>query len=370
MSDQSHHSFPLPFFCQNNQLQTIDLSSLRNCTKLDLISIENNQLKTIKLDFLQPNCDLWSLNLRGNPLTTLDITPLLSLPRLELFSIDETVSLEAFPVHRDYSKKQRWFVSEYLPHVKWIMTKEDAQYESLFGMYQSIVKHFRHDEFWADYRDRRLAHPPQPDDESFFFEYAVQRYLTIKDRTRTETYDKNAERHDIRTPWRKKISSQLQNQFVNAVDLVSSLRQYWEPGSEPKLIVDLVEGVPLEDIPPEVIVLHFWLGQGPSQLLRVSTFTWIRISPDEDARMYQVRLGFNRGFLREDKKYHPIPPPEEFPVDAFTTTEVMYEIEEFSTSNALDIITQGHPWLGQGYYPKLDPDWPDHIYEGKSSRGV
>lgn len=355
---------------ESNQLQTIDLSPLLNCTQLRLLDLNNNQLRNISLEFLHQNSALWSLDLTGNPLTTLNITPLLSLPRLELFSIDDHVSLEAFPVHRDYSKKQRWFVSEYLPHVKWIMTKEDTQYESLFGMYQMIEKHFRHDEFWADYRDRHLTHPPQPDDESSFFEYAVQRYMTIKDQQRTKTYDKNAEQHDIRTPWRKEITTQLQNQFVNVIDLASSLKQYWEPGSESRLIVDLVEEAPLEDIPPEVIVLHFWLGHEPSQLLRVSTFTWIRISVDEDTRSYQVQLGFNRGFLRAGKKYHPIPPPEEFPADVFTTTEVMYEIKSFTTTNALDIITRGHEWLKQGYYPKFDPEWPENIYEGLSSRGV
>ncbi len=306
-----------------NQLQTIDLSPLRYCPNLRTLDLKQNQLQSINLDFLNQNSALWSLDLSGNPLTSLDITPLLSLPKLELFTIDDTVSLEAFPVHRDYSKRLRWFVSEYLPRVKWIMTKDDAQYESLFGRYQTIVNHFRHDEFWADYRDRRLAQTPQLSDEISFFEYAIQRFLTIKDRKRTKKFNKNAERQDYRAPWRRKITNQLQNQFVNALDLTSALKQYWEPGFESRLTVDLVEGTPLEGVHPEVIVLHFWKGHEPSQPLRVSTFTWIRISVDEDTCAYQVCLGFNRGFLRAGEKYHPIPPPEEFPVDAFTTTEVM-----------------------------------------------
>ncbi|MHA2247685.1 MAG: hypothetical protein ACXADY_22240 [Candidatus Hodarchaeales archaeon] len=61
------------------------------------------------------------------------------------------------------------------------MTKEDAQYESLFSMYQNAVKNFRHEEFWADYRDRRLNLPPEESYEIQFFENAVQCYLTIKD---------------------------------------------------------------------------------------------------------------------------------------------------------------------------------------------
>lgn len=107
---------------------------------------------------------------------------------MKTFYIDEEVSLHAFPVHRDYANNLHWFISEYLPRVKWIMTKEDAQYESLFATYQNIMKHFHHDEFWADYRERRLAHPPQPANSSYFFEYAVQRYLSIKDRTRGKTF--------------------------------------------------------------------------------------------------------------------------------------------------------------------------------------
>ncbi len=95
----------------------------------------------------------------------------------------------------------------------------------------------------------------------------------------------------------------------------------------------------------------------------------MRIFVDEGTRSYQVRLGFNRGYLRAGKKYHPVPPPEEFPSDVFSTTEVMYQIKSFTTSNALDIITRGHEWLKQGYYPKFDPEWPENIYKGLSLRG-
>ena len=349
---------------ESNQLQMIDLTPLKHCSQLHLIDLKQNKLQSLNLDFLNQSKALWCLNVSGNPLTSLDITPLLSLPKLEIFSIDDDVSLGAFPVLRDYSNQLHWFISGYLPLVKWIMTKDDAQYESLFAMYQNIVKHFHHDEFWADYRDRRLAHPPQPADSSYFFEYTVQRFLSIKDRTQTDHYNEDAEHSDIRTPWRKKIESQLQDRFLNALDLASVLRNYWETGNESKLTIDLLAGAPLEGIPPEINVFHFWLGAGPSQLLRVSTITWIRISVNEDNHSYQVRLGFNRGYLRKNNKYHPIPPPEEFPSDSFISTEVMYEIKSFTSSNALDIIARGHEWLKEGYYPKFDPDWPEDIYYG------
>lgn len=349
---------------QSNQLQTIDLTPLKHCHQLNLLDLKQNRIQNINLDFLHQSKGLWCLDLSSNPLTSLNITPLLSLPKLEIFLIDNNVSLEAFPILRDYSQKLHWFVSQYLPRVKWIMTKEDAQYESLFAMYQNIVKHFRHDEFWADYRDRRLAHPPQRSDESHFFEYVVQNYLAIKDRKRTEHYNEDAENRDIRTPCRRKIKIQLQDRFLNAIDLTSTLKEYWEPGNEPRLTINLLEGAPLEGIVPEIIVLHFWLDTGPSQMFRVSTVTWVRIYVNEDTHSYQVRFGFNRGYLRAGKKYHPIPPPDEFPANAFTSTEVTYEIKSFTTSNVLDIVTQGHEWLKEGYYPKFNPDWPDDIYEG------
>ncbi|MFX0209298.1 MAG: leucine-rich repeat domain-containing protein [Candidatus Hodarchaeota archaeon] len=350
----------------HNQLQTIDLSPLQDCAQLTLLNINNNQLENVNLDFLNHTSALWSLDISDNPLTSLDITPLLSLPKLELFSIDDNVAIEAFPVSRDYANELRWFISEYLPRTKWIMTKEDAQYESLFAMYQNIVKHFHHDEFWLDYRNRRLAHPPQPADSSYFFEYTVDRFLAIKDRKRTDHYNENAENYDIRTPWRRKIEIQLQDRFLNALDLASAFRNYWETGNESKVTVDLLEGAPLESSLPEIIILHFWLGGGPSQLLRVSTITWVRISVDEDTHSYQVRLGFNRGYLRKNQKFHPIPPPEEFPLDVFVSTEVRYEIKSFTTSNTHDILTRGHDWLKEGYYPKFDPDWPELTYFGDS----
>jgi len=351
---------------ESNQLQTINLTPLKHCPQLHLLDLEQNNLQHIYLDFLHHSKSLWSLDISDNPLTSLDITPLLSLPRLELFTIDDDVSLEAFPVPRDYTNNLHWFISEYLPRVKWIMTKEDAQYESLFAMYQNIVKHFYHDEFWADYRERRLAHPPQSAHASYFFEYAVQRFLSIKDRKLTDHYNEDAEHSDIRTPWRRKIQSQLQDRFLNALDLTSALKAYWETGNESRLTVDLLEGVPLEDTSPEIIILHFWLGGPSNQLLRVSTITWVRILVNDDTHSYQVRLGFNRGYLKKDQKYHPIPPPVEFPSDVFISTEVRYEIKSFTSSNALDIITRGHEWLKEGYYPKFDPDWPEVSYFGDS----
>ena len=84
----------------------------------------------------------------------------------------------------------------------------------------------------------------------------------------------------------------------------------------------------------------------------------------------QLALGFNGGYQRTGQKYHPIPPSKEFPPDAFYSTEVMYDIKTFTTSDALDIITRSHDWLKNGFYPKFDPDWPQSIYESVISKSA
>jgi hypothetical protein len=53
------------------------------------------------------------------------------------------------------------------------------------------------------------------------------------------------------------------------------------------------------------------------------------IKIDEIREEYQIYLGFNRGELQVGKKYHPIPPPEEYPSDVIISTEVRFEIAFF-----------------------------------------
>ena len=110
------------------------------------------------------------------------------------------------------------------------------------------------------------------------------------------------------------------------------------------------------------MIFRFWAYEGPSRSSLVQSISWIKVVVDESQQSYHVTKGFNRGFLRAGKKYHPIPAPVDFPSDLHTSTEVMYDIDTFTTASVPDLLTRSRAWLRNFYFPKFDPDNPHILY--------
>jgi len=338
----------LNLILSENKIRSLDLSPLQYCKQLIVLNIKQNKLKEISLDFLDSSCSLSSLDLSNNSIRKLDITPLLNLKQFDNLLIDNKVLLFAEPVHRDYSVDFHWFTSEYLPHVAWHIPENDPPSQTLYPMYEKIIKNFRFEEFWADYRDRRMLVPSAQSYEVRFFESAVEWYLSIKNRVRTDSS------RELRNNKRQAIESQYQDQFLGSPALITVLKEYFEFGYESEFTVQLFEGA--------IVIVRFWAYEGPSRSSLVQSFSWIKIVVDNTHQSYQVTKGFNRGLLRSGKKYHPIPPPVDFPSDLHTSTEVTYEIDTFTTASLPDLLNRSRSWLKNFFFPKFDPDNPDVLY--------
>jgi hypothetical protein len=331
-----------------NQLEEIDLTPLQTCSRLDLLSLKQNRISDIDLFCLRDVTSLISLGLSDNLISSLDITPLFSLNHFRRLWVDDEVTLLVDPVHRDYSLNLRWFTSKYLPHVTWQVPEDDVQIQTLYRMYDNIIRHFRHEEFWADYRDRRLQVPPDQSYEVRFFEFAVKQFLTIKNQARSDSSV------DQLTDHRKGIETQFQDRFLGSKELIPVLKDYLELDYESELTVEFFEGA--------IVIFHFWPIEGPSRLPLVQSISWVKVVIDEQQQSYQVTRGFNRGLLQAGQKYHPIPPPEEFPSNLFTSTEVMYEIDTYTTPSIPDLLSRCYDWLRERYFPQFDPDRPEVLY--------
>ncbi|MFW9856845.1 MAG: leucine-rich repeat domain-containing protein [Candidatus Thorarchaeota archaeon] len=338
----------------NNQLKTIDLTPLTDCTKIGHLNLNNNQLQDVNLNFLDKTTTLRTLGLAGNPLTKLDITLLLFQSNFSDLNIDFEIPLSLSPVHRNYALNHHWFTSEFLPRVNWILPKEDLPYRDLFQRYQNIIRYFRHEEYWPDYRDRRLKTPPENSDEVRFFEYLVERYMEIKDRPCSEYF---AKEQKVR---REQLLSRVQDRFLGSDALGAMLKDYFEPYNEPRVTVSLIEDA-LQNL-LRILLLHYWPTHSPSQLRLVQTITWIKVDIDDPNQCYHLHFGFNRGRQQAGQKFHPVSPPKEYPPDVITTTEVMYEVKSLTTSNLLELLEQCREWLQRSFYPKFDSVWPKGIY--------
>jgi len=332
-----------------NQICEIDLKPLQSCLDLDILSLKQNQIHDINISYLRNSNNLASLGLSDNFIKSLDISPLLTVKKFRKLWVDEGVTLYADPIHRDYSIDFHWFTSEYLPHVRWHIPENDPPSQTLYRMYEKIVKNFRIEEFWADYRDRRMLVPSAQSYEVRFFESAVEWYLSIKNRVRTDSS------RELRNNKRQAIEYQHQDQFLGSPALITVLKDYFEFGYESEFTVQLFEGA--------IMIVRFWAYEGPSCSSLVQSISWIKIVVDDTHQSYQVTTGFNRGFLRFGKKYHPIPPPVDFPSDLHTSTEVMYEIDTFTTASLPDLLNRSRSWLKNFFFPKFDPDNPDVLYE-------
>ncbi|MHA2345092.1 MAG: hypothetical protein ACXACP_00095, partial [Candidatus Hodarchaeales archaeon] len=346
-----------------NQLKYIDLSPLKDCPDLEILSVENNNLEAISLEFLSPSSQLWSLGLSGNPIKSIDITPLIQLRYFSQFSLDPGIKITSEVFHRDYSFKQNWLIYTYLPHIEWKLDekeKQDPAIQSLYESYTGIMKHFRHDEFWADFRDRRLETPIADSPNLQFFDFALHTYLKIKDRPFTNISEEKKQN------LREQIHDQTQDKVLPLPDLLPICRHYFEPENEPTLAVELFTADTEPDTEPELVIFHFWTGRGPSQLTLVQSFSWVKISLLSSQSSYTVVCGFNRGNMQAGQKFHPTPPPDEWPQDLFETTEVSYEIKTFQTVTAQEILTRSHQWLRQSYSPHLDPHKPNIPYRSDS----
>ena len=368
------------FTLDDNQLQSIDLTPLRSCRKLRFLSLENKRLQTIDLSFIDSQSNLETLVLRENSIRQLDITPLLSLEKLRSVSIDLDTELVASSLNRDYSLDQSWFIRDYLPRVSWILSEEDNKHQSLFDMYNKIIQNFRHEEFWADYRDRRLATPINESPETKFFEFAVDCYVKIKDRP----FSKDPS--EIKEETRQQIKDQFRDQFLPKEELLPVLKDYFEFNNEPVVAVEAYED--------GIVIFHFWMG-GSRHITRVHTFSWAKIVVNASSSSYQVQLGFNHGYLRAGEKFHPFSLPEadrppvydaeldplndeydpedddySYPSDVFTTTEVSYDASSFHETDVFPLLSRLHAWLKRGYYPNYSYDSFDVFpYAARDSLG-
>ena len=353
----------------HNKLREVDLSPLRNCNALRSLRLNDNRLQSLDLSSLSGKEDFGGLILHNNEIKSLDITPLLSLKNLQTVIIDSETRLTAEPLHRDYTCDHGWFLPEYLPRVEWRLTETDAPQQALFETYTQIQQHFTHDEFWADYRDRRLATPVATDPNAAFFEFAVQNYLQIKDRPASER-----DQATLDQTWTQ-LEQRISGTFLTLEALVSLFQEYYTPQHEPMVAVVVVPAS-ISPRNPELAVFRFWASKrNVHSRLRVDSFSWAQIEVDEPAQQYLVRLGFNKGFLRAGQKFHPHYPTwgrpipddwdkewdgeerETLPPDAFESTEVQYVVGAFHTGDLVEVLSEIRAFLTHEYAPSYsDPE--------------
>ncbi|GAI12441.1 unnamed protein product, partial [marine sediment metagenome] len=80
----------------NNQLSSIDLSSIARCTMLIVLELNNNQLSSIDLRPLAKCTKLDDLFLDNNKFKKIDLTPIIVCSALQKFTLDDNVSIEFF----------------------------------------------------------------------------------------------------------------------------------------------------------------------------------------------------------------------------------------------------------------------------------
>jgi len=73
----------------SNELDSIDLSPLSSCGRLEVLNFYGNQLSSVDLSPLVDCTNLWWLRLQENQLTTIDLTPLSSCINLEMLSLED-----------------------------------------------------------------------------------------------------------------------------------------------------------------------------------------------------------------------------------------------------------------------------------------
>ncbi|TXT53857.1 MAG: hypothetical protein BAJATHORv1_110049 [Candidatus Thorarchaeota archaeon] len=80
---------------RNNRLTHISLTPLSKCRNLTCLALSNNKLEEIDFSPLTSCKKLEELFLKGNNLTRVDISPLFQCSNLQVFEIDESVSMTA-----------------------------------------------------------------------------------------------------------------------------------------------------------------------------------------------------------------------------------------------------------------------------------
>jgi len=348
----------------NNSLTHVDLSPLSSLQRLEYLILDNNEIRSIDLKPLNTVQTLVDIGLSGNPLRELDITPILTIPTIDILDINDRVTLTAKPIKRDKSFTVTPFLVEHIPRIEWQLETDDLEVAKIYKHYSDIVRNFRHDEFWADFQERRMQFKDQKPESVTFFDFLVTTYLKIKSNYRTPTYNPSCEKRDIRTKTRKKIAQEIDSRYFPLPELYPLLRDYWIPGNEPSMAIELINGSISNGF--EIRIFQYWTAYALG-LHRVHSVSWMRIQ-EAPEQIYEVTLGFNDGWIRNGTKYHPDPVPETFPPDVFKSVEAMYTIEKFTTSNPLDLITRGHDWLSHSYSPSFDPRWPES-YQTNISRG-
>ena len=79
----------------DNELKELNLSPLRELSKLQYLVLSGNLLRHIDLSPLERSTDMRYLHLNENEFQTIDISALFQFENLESFVIDDTVELTA-----------------------------------------------------------------------------------------------------------------------------------------------------------------------------------------------------------------------------------------------------------------------------------
>ena len=104
---------------RGNELQGVDLTPLRKCTNLKTLRLNHNHIHNLDLYPLNNCFEMLELALEHNEIKTLDITPLFFCPYLQIFTIDDTVILEADAALREEGANWSDALVSIYDRIKW-----------------------------------------------------------------------------------------------------------------------------------------------------------------------------------------------------------------------------------------------------------